>query len=260
MDRLSHGASSRMPADMRIEDEIAAYEEFTRVVGLGQFYIIGHSAGTFYSQCLASRICKSDPSRVLGVALLGVSPEISNARCSDAATQLKIKEQFPDASTLRRLSQPGCTGGLSRWVFKLMFSGMVFKDKTKDPGYADWWRSMPTTDGCEAPQLELFARERFLVAAYLDGMLHGAQNAEDSVRVIAALYQQWPDDAADICAPVTIYHGTAEKTLPPLLAELAAAAIPGSELVWLPGHGHSTMFVEYPRILAKLVHGGGPLE
>ena len=62
----------------------------------------------------------------------------------------------------------------------------------------------------------------------------------------------WAFDLGTIAVPVRVLHGEADTLAPLAHARHTAELIPGSVLEILPGHGHVSMFNEFPRLIAEL--------
>ena len=62
----------------------------------------------------------------------------------------------------------------------------------------------------------------------------------------------WAFDPGTIAVPVRILHGEADTLAPLAHARHTAELIPGSVVEILPGHGHVSMFNEFPRLIAEL--------
>jgi pimeloyl-ACP methyl ester carboxylesterase len=85
---------------------------------------------------------------------------------------------------------------------------------------------------------------------------HEAANNPTRERIFAAsdLRRGWPDAAAlaKITAPVLLLWGEEDELVPVRYGRAAAAAIPGSQLVVLPGVGHIPS-IEAPRDFARIL-------
>ena len=66
--------------------------------------------------------------------------------------------------------------------------------------------------------------------------------------------QPWPYDHASIKCKTFVYNGENEQ-IKRAWAEQHTRAIPRSKLILFPEHGHATIMMEIPRILAALVRG-----
>jgi len=62
----------------------------------------------------------------------------------------------------------------------------------------------------------------------------------------------WAFDPSTIVCPVGILHGDADTLLPLAHSRHIAELIPGAVLEILPGHGHISIFDEFPRVCTDL--------
>jgi pimeloyl-ACP methyl ester carboxylesterase len=85
---------------------------------------------------------------------------------------------------------------------------------------------------------------------------HDAANNPTREKIFAAsdLGRGWPDNAAlaQIAAPTLLLWGEADELVPVRYGRAAAAAIPGAQLVVLPGIGHIPS-IEAPRDFVRIL-------
>jgi pimeloyl-ACP methyl ester carboxylesterase len=62
----------------------------------------------------------------------------------------------------------------------------------------------------------------------------------------------WAFDPAGITVPVRVVQGEADTLVPQAHARHTAEIIPGARLEMLPGHGHLSVFTEFPRLVSEL--------
>jgi pimeloyl-ACP methyl ester carboxylesterase len=91
-------------------------------------------------------------------------------------------------------------------------------------------------------------REAFLVG-YTEAFRRGSWGVAQDLRV---LMRPWGFELGSITVPASIHHGDADTTVPPQHARLLAAAIPGGQLQFHPGHGHFSILGTAGQMLAAL--------
>jgi pimeloyl-ACP methyl ester carboxylesterase len=67
---------------------------------------------------------------------------------------------------------------------------------------------------------------------------------------VALVTGEWGFSLADARCPVVLWHGSADASTPPHMAEYLAAALPSARLRLLPGEGHFLLFPGEREILA----------
>jgi pimeloyl-ACP methyl ester carboxylesterase len=69
-----------------------------------------------------------------------------------------------------------------------------------------------------------------------------------------ATFRDWGFDPAEIAVPVSLWHGSEDRFVPPAHGEWLAERIPGAEPHRVPGHGHVSLFADlYPAALDALI-------
>lgn len=73
----------------------------------------------------------------------------------------------------------------------------------------------------------------------------------------AALFERpWGFELGEIGVPVRLWHGEADRNVPPAMGRFLAEAIPDCRARFYPGEGHFSLLVRYaPEILEELVPG-----
>ena len=252
IDRFGHGDSDEDPGDqvMTMEQELEYYLELMNTVGVReQFYLIGHSAGTTTCQCLAAKL--SGSGRVLGVGLLGSFADCQHVAL-DVPTLRRVRKKVPRYSKLTKVARGG---SCRKSMFGMRFNLLTPKNKSKDPGFAKKVRNLRKKSGGTKKKFDDFMNEPFIVASFLDSYLHGANSGKGSVGLVSRVYKgPWPFDVRTINAPVTCYHGDEDKAMSPLMPKIICTLVgENGKIVWLEGHGHTTMFALYPKILHDLI-------
>jgi pimeloyl-ACP methyl ester carboxylesterase len=171
--------------------------------------------------------------RVAGVALVSPLPPLARG-AAPPATALG-----PALRRLRRLGEhPRAGTAVLATVRQGVRLGLFDPHRVLDDATA------PSDAACLTPALR-----ECLVGAWREGLRRGVAGAVSDARIYAA---PWGFDLAAIVTPVTIWHGTADRVVPP--ATLAAyAALAGTRHL-LPDEGHySLALTRTGEIMAALV-------
>jgi len=247
-------------AQLLMDEQSLDYVEFVDKMGIDKCYVIGHSAGSLFGQALAMRLDKQQ--RLLGVALMGTMPHPRHNKLKDDATWWAAPHKGATIKKSAAMSQGmqkrGCCC-CSMWhLVNMMSAGMVYKNReTKDPGFADLYKSMmrnPKEDGgAEAVNAEM-DKDPFMVAASLEAYLFGQKYSQvmmcDMFRFFGST---WGDlDNGTIDAPMLVFNGEHDTSMPAHLLDFFPKVYPQAKTTVLKGHGHSTMFLELERIMQEL--------
>lgn len=73
------------------------------------------------------------------------------------------------------------------------------------------------------------------------------------VNDLALEARPWDFDLAAVAAPVTLWHGEADRMVPPAASRALAAKLPRAEAVFLAGEGHFLVLDRWREILARLL-------
>lgn len=84
------------------------------------------------------------------------------------------------------------------------------------------------------------------MAMFAEGLRPGVEGAVTDMRIFN---RPWGLPLREISAPARLWIGTADNNVPIDAAIKLAAAIPGCELIELPGEGHLWVAVNYDRVL-----------
>merc|ERR1719235_2422055 len=137
----------------------------------------------------------------------------------------------------------------------------VYKDKTKDPGFAKLYTDVMIKEdgGSEEKSKEMAdPKANFMVAATLDAYFNGNNDSlvflNDAYRCLGAPEPNLMDTIQiDENVPVYIFQGDKDRAMPAEIAPCFLDVYPQAKVEILKGHGHSTMFLELDRILRKVV-------
>ncbi|NJD08419.1 MAG: alpha/beta hydrolase, partial [Methylococcaceae bacterium] len=88
-----------------------------------------------------------------------------------------------------------------------------------------------------------------MLASLREGLRQGPAAALRDVRLYS---RAWGFPLESIEIPVDLWHGTADRVVPPFHAQMMAAALPKSALNWVPGAGHYSLPISHgDQILAE---------
>ena len=128
--------------------------------------------------------------------------------------------------------------------------------KDRDFGFAGLYKdSMRKSDGGVERTWSAMDKNPFFVAVQLYSTLHGSVDTLTPLGDIWRAHAPWDVDVAGYTGPTFVYNGGANDITKVEMAEQAHRAMPGSELVVMEGHGHTTIMMEAPGIIQALVEG-----
>jgi pimeloyl-ACP methyl ester carboxylesterase len=201
-------------------------------LGIGRFAVCGHSFGGPYVAACARRLT----SRVTSAAIVaGISP----------------------------LSVSGATRGMAAPVRAMLWLGARAPVLTR-PFVAAMARSVEDPDQLrKGLSAEMSDEERALLeeprfAGFLENLgemvRHGSNGAYWDARVFLG---DWGFACEDIAVPVSLFYGTADRSVPVRMGEYYRDSIPGSQAVFYEGEGHFIMYSRAREILDSLLGDDG---
>ena len=155
---------------------------------------------------------------------------------------------------MQGLGKRGCKSRFMLQMFASLMKSMVYRDRTRDPGFAKLYVStMKKEDGGSTERFAEMDQDAFMVSttleAYLYGMNFGGLMMCDAHR----FFSSWGAlDECTITAPLLVFNGGSDKAMPATLLPFFSKMYPQAQTTVLPGHGHSTMFLELRRVLLEL--------
>lgn len=225
LDRPGYGASTPAPGRQLLDwpgDVLAAADH----LGVEQFSVLGYSGGGPFALACAHRISGDRLTATTVVA--GMGPADS----------------------------PGQARSLGWWLYS---GARPSIRSTTIPASA--WASRRTPDraaialaGLALPRADRRALRDPRVAAGLlatwrEAFAHGSAGAQHDVAIYT---QPWGFELAEVAAPVTLWHGTADRNVPVSVGRHVAGLLPDARLHELPGHGHVSVFTDLPAIVESL--------
>ncbi|HSG14897.1 MAG TPA: alpha/beta hydrolase [Anaerolineae bacterium] len=229
IDRPGHGLSDYQPG-RQLLDWPRDIEQLADHLRINKFYVLGWSAGGPHALACAYKL----PDRVLaGAVAAGMAP--ANG---------------------------------SRWTKAFPIAGRAFGFAARYlPGLIRLFRRMARRallgDGEVARQrlLSAFSTEEreFMVASgnidmFYDDVREGYRRGwQGAARDDMIIFGDWGFDIADINVRIDVWHGDADKNIPPEASQHLHRRIPNSRATFLPGEGHMFLLSRWPDVIQALV-------
>lgn len=213
-DRPGIGASSFQP-DRRLVDYPADVATLADGLGIGEFAVLGWSAGGPYALACAARL----PDRVtVAGCVAGASPLDRPGALDDLNTQDRRIVKLGRRS-------PGAVRAL------LAASAAAARHA---PTLTERWTASQLS---EAEREELRRNKAALGDRrfFLDAFQQGARGVAEDYRIYGG---PWGFDLREIRVPVRLWNGDSDTLVPLRHAQLLAERIPGATLEVVPGAGH----------------------
>ena len=86
----------------------------------------------------------------------------------------------------------------------------------------------------------------YLMTGMRSAFAHGVHGVTDDV---LAFTQPWGFDVSALTCPVTVWHGTADESVPVGHGRWVVDRVPGAEGHFIDGQGHVSILVELPAII-----------
>lgn len=233
-DRPGYGLSDHKPGRTLL-DWAQDMECVADRLGIKRFAILGVSGGAPYALACAYAI----PHRLTAAGVvcgLGptVEPELRRAMMWTLRTGLFLGRHFP---TLLSVLYAGLISPLPRWQPK---------------GVA--WLLNLYHSGADRVSMRHPALKETLVASVHEAFRRGSTAAVHDIRLYA---RPWGFDPEAITAPVYLWHGEADPTVPVSMGRYLAARLQRCRARFFPNEGHFSLPVNYAaEILATLAGSG----
>jgi pimeloyl-ACP methyl ester carboxylesterase len=140
------------------------------------------------------------------------------------------------------------------WALRVVFT--VLRRQLRDPARAERFVRKAQAAAPSADRTILAGqpeRARAAVAATVDALAPGTRGA---VQELATFGRPWGFALADIAAPVELWHGEADVSVPVAIAADVAAELPSCSANVIPGHGHSVGAVVADDVFTYLAGAG----
>ena len=234
-DRPGYGASDDAPS-RRLADWAEDCAALAAALGLERFAVLGVSGGGPYALACARFLPERLPGALAGCTLV----------CPLGA--IYLDDQLEQMNPAARASL--MVGRQPAWLTSLVYGGPTTALLAHWPDLVERFRHIgaPPADHAVLAAGDTAA---ILNRTIADAMQHGAPGAR---RDLMLYTHDWGIDFAQIRAPIRIWHGTSDGTVPISHARWLAAKLPAAELTELPGEGHYSVPIGYARqILAELL-------
>jgi len=257
IDRMGHGSSSPQPVPYLFADGVPEIEELLDMIGVGEFYVVGHSAGACWALQVAALLGGGDQGRVLGVASISgmcdLYHETAPERGSEEWKALVPSPMIPNACA----PDAGCWGGFIRNIILKRVMGSMFYAERKDQdfGFRKLYMDSQRKDdgGCERTWVSM-DKNPFFVSKNIYSVLHGCNDTSTPLGDIWRIFGKWDYDCSSFKGHCVVYNGNPETTVVKM-AEQNQRSIQQADLVIMEGHGHTTIMMEAPTIIQALVAG-----
>lgn len=231
VDRPGHGLSDFEP-NRRLIDWAQDIDQLADHLGIGEFYVDGHSAGGPHALACAYQL----PERVIaGAAISSVAP-MSRPGAYEGMPALnrllaRSSRQYPWITKLiRRVMRNMVMGDVEKAVRQLM-------------------SSIPDTD-----KAALYApgNVEIVVSSIREGFRQDSRGvAQDDILI----NQDWGFDLRRVEPRIDIWHGDADVNVPIHAGEYLRDTLPNTRTIFLSGEGHFFLFRRWEEVLSALVDG-----
>lgn len=235
VDRPGYGLSDFQPGRKLLDwpDDVV---QLTAALGIKRCAVLGVSGGGPYALACAWKI----PQRISSVATVGglgpvYQPELLQA----------MRRHARLAFTLAQRSYP---------LLWLLYGGPMAWTIAALPQLALWWEEVAAAPA-DRQVLRRGEVRRCLTATVWESLRQGSRG----VLWDAVLYARpWGFTLEDIAIPVELWHGWADRIVPPCHTQTIAEALPHGRVTWLPEAGHFSLPVDHcDAILGRIAAGDG---
>ena len=229
-DRPGSGLST-YKTKRRIPDWPADLVQLADHLGIGKFFVAGHSGGGPYTLACAWAL----PERVRGASVL------SGAGPSDAKEGL-------DAMT--SLNKFGFTiGPRIPWPVWRLIVWYLYRMGHDNPAYL-FERAAGDRPASDTAVLNQPGVRELNYASQSEALRQGTQGYALEARLLTL---PWGFDLPEIRVPVHVWHGDADVDAPVVMGKVVAARIPNSTLTICQGEAHMLLFPHWEEILTQLI-------
>ena len=228
VDRPGLGLSHAQPG-RRLLDWPRDVAEFTQLLGIDRFAIVGWSGGGPYALACARML----PERVSSVALVSAPAPLA------ASSEAGYLRPF-DRRAVRAADH-------APWVIRLAMWHWGRGQRRDAEGFFE--RSV--ADMCDADQAVLAEPELRgrMIANSAELYRQGGRGMYDEALVLA---RPWGFELTDLRTSIDIWHGVRDEVVPLPMANHLTEAIPNARLRLFPEEGHHLLYTHWPKILAAL--------
>lgn len=228
VDRPGIGLSDRLPG-RRLLDWPADVAEFADRLGLERFAVVGWSGGGAYAAACGHALAE----RVRVVGLVSAPAPISGV---------------PRADYLRRFDRTAAHAARrAPWMIRLALWHWG-RPQRRDP---ERFFEQSVAEMCAADQEVLAdsSLRTLMIENSSELYRQGGRGLYDEALTLA---RRWGFRPADIRAPVRLWHGARDDTVPVSMAHYLARTIPNCRATIYPDEGHHLLYRRWPEILGTL--------
>jgi pimeloyl-ACP methyl ester carboxylesterase len=217
-DRPGTGLSTFSPG-WQIVDWPLDVVELADALKLADFSISGFSGGGPFALACASKISK----RITGTTLVSAIGPLAEPDMEKGISNAII-------SSYR-------TARNAPWKLYPQFLGMkiIFSEKS----FKKMLRKMP-----EADQISISTHPEYF-PVLLQNFKEGFRHVGGVIHEMRLLASPWKFDIKAIQTPIHLWHGEADRNVPPAMGRYLSRIIPHCEAHFLPGEGHYSVFLNH---------------
>ena len=232
IDRPGYGSSDRLP-----RRSLAAVAGDVRLVaddlGVDRFAVVGVGAGSAFALATAAELGE----RVNAVSLVSALPWIA-----DPAVQSWLGPQLQRIARMARLPALLAPALVHAATSAVLAPERTLGEMVQASQDRALWDSTAVRD--------------LLSASLRTALEQGSGGLYDDVR---ALYRPWGITAADVTAPVQVWHGDADAVVTVEAGRALAAGLPDAALTVVPEAGHLLWLVAWTQILSSVLAPERPM-
>jgi pimeloyl-ACP methyl ester carboxylesterase len=230
VDRPGYGLSTFQP-NRRIVDWPKDVAQLADHLEIDQFAVAGHSGGGPYAAACAYAL----PKRVTAAALICGAGPIDSA---GAVEHMEGLYQFGFRF-----------GRYFPWVFWQLLTWYFYRDGHRQPEKV-MERDAATRPRADAELWKIDSIREVCYASTVEALRHGTKGYAWEARLLT---RPWNLPLEKIRIPVTLWHGTRDRTTPIQMAKYLADQIPNSKLYICEKEAHLLIFPHWEEILLKLL-------
>jgi pimeloyl-ACP methyl ester carboxylesterase len=229
-DRPGIGRSDRRPG-RRVIDWPDDVRQLADKLNTGRFGVIGFSSGGAYAAACALRLAD----RVSGVALVSPIGRVDERGVDGmgVAPYLKLARRAP-------------------WAMGAIYAGLaMMARRSPERAHDQFWRGATRVDRDVVDRPAV--RERYW-PALTDALGRRGRGIVEEMRTVQC---PWGFDPAEITVLVDLFHGTADRIVPPAHARYWVETLADSRVRWYEGEGHFLIEDRFEDILRALLSDNG---
>ncbi len=228
VDRPGIGLSDPMPG-RRLLDWPTDIEELSRRLDVASFSVVGWSGGGPYALACAAAL----EERVTSIALVSTPAPLAGSA---------------DPAYLRRLDRSAVrVADRAPWMIRLAMWHWGRPQRRDAAAFFE--RSVAEMCAADQAVLSDEALRSRMIANSAELYRQGGRGMYDEALVLA---RPWGFELADVRAPVNVWQGKRDETVPEAMAHHLAREIPNATLRLFDHDGHHLLYRRWPEILAAL--------